>query len=255
MIGLIRKDMYCLRKNLKLLLGVTAGVIVIALLYILSSKYGNIARGYEVMAEESFLKKEDLLGMTKVVVYFSLLVPIAFLGTIVECFKEDWKAGFYKCMMSMPLNDAKRVGSRYVSCLLFALVGMAGSMLAAFLISLVSEDMPFINSLRYIVIFETVLLVYMSFIMFLLYWLGAGKADLIQCIPFVLVLIVVEVLMGKELASVPEGEEMQIISGLAESISSFVNHYGYLLFPGALLCMGISFLGSWIMIKRRKGNV
>lgn len=255
MIGLVCKDMLCLKKNLTLFFGVTIGVIIIALLYILSSKYGNIAIEFEEMAE---MEGEDfamLQGTTKAVVYFSLLVPIAFLATIVECFKEDFKAGFYKNLMSLPLSEAKIVGSRYVSCMLFTVVAMLGSVLTAFLVSLVEKDMPFENSFKYIVIFTTVLMVYISLVMFLLYLFGARKADLIQSVPFVILLIVAEGWFAMKLQTAPEGEEMHIFSELGSGVKTLVNDYGYLLFLGALCCMGISFLGSWLMMKRRRGNI
>lgn len=256
--GLVLKDMYCLKKNLTLFFGVTVGVIAMSLLYILSSKYGNIATEYEAMQTMESVSSEEaamLQGTTKAVVYFSLLVPIAFLATIVECFKEDLKAGFYKTMMSLPLSNAKIVGSRYLSCMLFTVVAMLGSIMTAFLVSLVEEDMPFENSLKYILLFTTVLMVYISLVIFLLYLFGARKADLIQCVPFVILLIAAEGWFVKKLLAAPEGEEMGIFSDLGESVKVLVNDYGYILFLGALLCMGISFLGSWFMMKRRRGNI
>jgi len=256
--GLVLKDMYCLKKNLTLFFGVTIGVIVISLLYILSSKYGNIATEYEAMQKMESVSSEEAAmfqGTTKAVVYFSLFVPIAFLGTIVECFKEDLKAGYYKTMMSLPLSDAKIVGSRYLSCMLFTVVAIIGSVVTAFLVSLVEKDMPLENSLKYILLFTTVLLVYISLVMFLLYLFGARKADLIQSVPFVLFLIAVEGWGVKKLLAAPEGEEMAILSELGESVKTLVNDYGYLMFLGALLCMGISFLGSWLMMKRRRGKI
>lgn len=255
MIGLICKDMYCLKKNLVLFLGVTLGAIFIVILYILSSQYGNIAKGYEMVVKEGQMDIESLNALTKAVIYCSMILPLAFLGNIVDCFKEDWKAGFYKCMMSIPVSDAKKVGSRYVSCLLFAFIGMTGSIVAAFLVSLVAGDMPLFNSLKYILLFETFLLIYMSLNLFLLYWLGSAKADLIQCIPFGIVLLVVEMVMMNKISALPESERMKVFSDMAEQLKGIVNDYGYLLFLGALLCMGISFWGSWMMLKRRRGNV
>ena len=52
MIGLITKDMYCLRKNLKTFICVTIGVITVAVLFLVSSRCGNVALGMEQMKKE-----------------------------------------------------------------------------------------------------------------------------------------------------------------------------------------------------------
>ena len=49
MTGLIRKDMYCLRKLLKMFFLVTAGVITLSVLLIISARYGNIASAIQEM--------------------------------------------------------------------------------------------------------------------------------------------------------------------------------------------------------------
>ena len=58
MCGLITKDMYCLKKNLKIFFSVTIGIMVLSVLFIISSKYGNVARGMaQMQREEKFGNK------------------------------------------------------------------------------------------------------------------------------------------------------------------------------------------------------
>ena len=68
MTGLIRKDMYCLRKILKMFFLVTAGVITLSVLLIISARYGNIASAIQEMKEEN--------GMGEEAFYYFFQLPI-----------------------------------------------------------------------------------------------------------------------------------------------------------------------------------
>lgn len=255
MTGLIRKDMYCLRKILKTFFIVTISVIVLSVLFIISSKYGNIAKGIEEMKAENELAEETFYSFFQIAVWLTLFIPISFLSMVVECFKEDKKAGFLKTMFSMPLDDKKIVGSRYISCLLFAAVSLAGSLSAGFFVSLASDVFKLQKIFGYVLCFSAILLIYMSFVMFMIYFLGVQKADLIQCVPFILLFIGAVIWCQKKIFSLPEAEMEVALSDMINSISDFMTEKFLLLFLAALGCMALSYLGSYMVIKNRRGNV
>ena len=255
MAGLVRKDMYCLRKTLKLFFIVTVSVIVLSVLLIASSRYGNIAAGLEEMKAEGAVDEEAFYSFFKVPIWLTLFIPLSFLSMIVECFKEDQKAGFAKIVRSMPLSCRQIVGGRYLSCLLFAAAGLAGSLTAGYFVSLVSEAFPLKELLAYILCFGGLLFIYMSFVLFMLYLFGVERADLIQCAPFLLLIIGAVLAVQKNLSSVPESEADAFFSGMIDSAANFMTEHFVLVFLAAAGCMLLSFAGSCLVFKGRKGGI
>lgn len=251
--GLIQKDMYCLRKNLRMFFCVTLGIIFLSVLFCLSSRYGNIAKGIEEMKAQSPMGEEVFYSFFQAAVWVTLFIPIAFVSMIVECFKEDRKAGFWKCMFSLPLSDRQIVGSRYLSCMLFALVGVCGSLLAGIAVSLTSQVFAFEKLCSYVLTFCAVLLIYMSIVMFLLYLLGVEKADLIQCIPFLAVFLIAMVVVANKIFSMPEESLDAMAITLFRKLADCLSGYSMAFFCVALVCMALSYFGACQVIKKRKG--
>lgn len=251
--GLIQKDMYCLRKNLRLFFCVTVGIILLSVLFCLSSRYGNVAKGIEEMKAQSPMGEEVFYSFFQAAVWVILFIPIAFVSMIVECFKEDRKAGFWKCMFSLPLSNHRIVGSRYLSCLLFAVVGVCGSLLAGIAVSLTSQVFAFEKLCGYVLTFCAVLLIYMSIVMFLLYLLGVEKADLIQCIPFLAVFLIAMVMVANRLFSMPEESVDALVIELFRKLADFLSDYSVVFIIAALICMVLSYLGACQVIEKRKG--
>lgn len=255
MAGLVRKDMYCLRKILKMFFIVTVSVIALSILLIVSSQYGNVAKGIEEMKADGLVGEEVFYSFFKLPIWLTLFIPVSFLSMIVECFKEDKKAGFSKTVLSMPLSRKQIVGSRYLSCLLFGAMGLGGSLAAAYFVSLVSEAFRLRELLAYLFCFSGLLIVYMSFVMFMLYFFGAERADLIQCAPFLVLIIGAVVMVQKNLSSVSEAETDAFFSGMIDSAARFMTDKFILIFFVALGCMLLSFVGSCFALKRRKGGI
>ena len=255
MTGLIRKDMYCLRKILMTFFLVTAGVIILSVLLIISARYGNIAAAIQEMKEENGMGEETFYYFFQIPIWLTLFIPMAFLSMIVECFKEDRKAGFYKTMLCLPLTDAQIVGSRYLSCLIFTMLGMAGSFVAACFVSMASDVFRLQKLMGYMLCFSGVLLVYMSFVMFMIYFLGAEKADLIQCVPFLVLLVVAIVVAKKKFDTVSQTELSAFSVNLIDSVSEFMTEKSWLIFLIALGSMALSFLGSCAVMKKREGGI
>lgn len=254
--GLIKKDMYCLKKNLQMFLFVTIGIIVLSVMFIISSESGNVALGIEQMkAENDGMSEADFYAVFQVAVWATLFIPIAFVGVVVECFKEDRKAGFYKYMMTLPLNENKLVGSRYISLLLFTAVSVAGSCTAAVFVSLVSDYFRLERLLSIVFTFAAVLLIYMSIVMLLLYVFGVERADFIQCAPFAAVFVSGIAAMGIKISSMPENELDGYIVKLINGFSDAVTKKGIIIMGIGLVCVAVSYFVSCKILKRRRGNI
>lgn len=255
MTGLIKKDMYCLKEHIKEFLIVTISVIVIGVLFIISARYGNVAKAVvEIKAENGF-SDEAVYSFFKAAIWLILLIPVCYVSVIVECFKEDKKAGFFKSMMCFPLSGKKMVGSRYISCMMFFGVSVASSLLAGFFVSLATDAYSFSELVRYVFMFSALLLMYMSFVLFFIYFLGVEKADLIQCVPFVILLAAAFGFIYKKLSAAAEVEWDTLLVQLEKTISNFITEKGIICFLIGLGCMALSFLGSCSVLKQRKGNI
>ena len=117
--GLIIKDLYCLKKEIRLFIGITIGSAIVSILFLLSVRHGNIADALADIQKTEMIGSDLLLSLTDMLALFVIYLPIALAASLVECFKEDTKAEFSKVMLSMPISYKKIVGSRYVTCLLF----------------------------------------------------------------------------------------------------------------------------------------
>ena len=91
---------------------------------------------------------------------------------------------------------------------------------------------------------------YMSFVMFMIYFLGAEKADLIQCVPFLLLLVAAIVVVKRKFSTISQADVKFI-----DSVSEFMTEKSWLVFMIALGCMALSFWGSCAVMKKRKGGI
>lgn len=245
MVGLIYKDLCCLRKNIKAFVLVTFVTIVLSVLFILSIKYGNVALMIADMSEEEFF------GMFQTAIWCVLILPIASSAMIQECFKEDTNANFKKCLYAMPVKEESVVGGRYMSGLAFLFLGFLGTLVASFCISLSTDTIKFTQLLSYCVTFLAVLIVYEAFVMFVLYTVEGKKADLIQCIPLVVLLFGFGYFFVNEINDMTDEQFMEFSMNIMNKANDMMMKYCIWILLGALFLMGISYAGSVIVQKKR----
>lgn len=252
MFGLIRKDIYYLKKNLKLFAIVNTGIIMIAVLFVLSCRFGNMKMVMEEMIVEGGFTKQQNETLLKMAIEAILFIPIAFVSMIVECFKEDKKASFNKQLLSLPIDNKQIVGSKFFACIVFLIISACVSFLAAFFISLASDIYVFTDFIGCIISFSAMLLAYMSIVMFLLYIFGAEKADLIQCVPFVIISIVCSCLFSKKILSFKDKEFNIRFEEILGNGLRFIEDKCLILFIGALVIFILSYLGACFLFEKRK---
>ena len=102
MIGLIYKDVICLKKNLKLFVAVGIGVLLLAVMFALSCKMGNIADGLKNYDATDTMGLELLITVIDIAMHMVLFIPVAFIGNIIDCFLADYKAGFNNSLRGLP---------------------------------------------------------------------------------------------------------------------------------------------------------
>lgn len=253
--GLIIKDLYCLKKEIRLFLGITIGSAIVSILFLLSVRHGNIADALADIQKTEMIGSDLLLSLTDMLALFVIYLPIALASSMVECFKEDTKAEFSKVMLSMPISYKKIVGSRYVTCLLFFGTCFLSATFCNVLVTSVSDTLEFISVLKGTFCACAIFMIYMSLIMFLLYLLGTKRADMIQSVPFLLVFFVGVIRFAKKMEVQSETEAFSGMFEMVNSGKEFMEKQGLKMFAIALFCMLLSYFLSVKILENKRGMI
>lgn len=269
--GLIKKDFYCLKKFMKLILLVSLGTIYLAVLFTLSARYGNVAKSISETAvtaaqarAEELLTEEEFYAIYTYVIWVILLLPLALMGNIVDCFREDRRAGFGKLCFSLPAREKQIAGARYISCLLYALLGIIASVTSALSVSLASDRLQFPELLSVVFTFASILLMFVSVVMPLTYLLGADRLDVIQVGTVGAFLAALAILniptlkkIGEEIVAAEGGQgggDMSTFNELIDRLREFLTTKGLFVFLAAALFFLVSYFCSVAILKTKGGR-
>lgn len=253
--GLIYKDILCLKKNLKMFSLVTFGIVSLAVMYVISSKHGNVA---DFMSKTDFgedtMTKTLLLSMLNMALLIVINIPMAFIGNILDCFNEDKKAGFHNILFALPISKRKIVAARYASLLLYLLLGFVCTGVSAVTISIVSDEYTFFEIMGTVFSFAGANLVYMSIVMPLLYFFGQAKGEIILIAPIGIALIGVGAYLINKFENIPdELFDMESLKFM-NSFIDFITSKGIFVFLAGAGCLLCSYLIS-VVAFNRKGDL
>ena len=253
--GLIIKDFYCLKKEVLLYLGTTIAVCVLSVLFVLSTKYGNIADAIADIQKTEMITAESLIKMTDFMILLAIVLPIALMGCITECFKADKKADYSKVLYSFPMNCKEIVGSRYLTCIIFSGGCIVSSVFCGIIISSVSETIVFTKLLGCIISFCAGFLIYMSLVMFLLYFFEAKCADIIQAAPLLLILFLAMMKTAQRVEQIADADFEREMTGMINEIRGFLEEQFVLLGMISVASMFVSYCLSVLIMKKKKEAV
>lgn len=135
--GLILKDIYCLRTQLKTYIIVLVGSLVLGILISLSSEYGNLKPDV-FMGEETTVSEDDIAAYNVILGGATLLALILPMGIGVDgtrSFHMDEKANFKDVLRTLPVTPQEIVLAKFCSVYGFLLLSYLSSLLVALLIS------------------------------------------------------------------------------------------------------------------------
>ena len=156
--GLIIKDLLCLKKQLMTYIYIVCGVIAVAFMFVLSTKYGNLANVAKSIEESGI----DVKLVLKIMIMFFMVLPVACMSNVSDLFEYDKSASFYKVAASMPVSAGKRVLSRFLTIIAFAVLGIGIDTVIAAVISGVSDIIVFSKCVCSLISIASCLLMYMS---------------------------------------------------------------------------------------------
>ena len=140
--GLIYKDMLLMRSKWRFLIVTSFLCVFVGILFVISSKYGNIARLSEAMAAS--VKTEDdkmiVSSLPNYIYYLILFLPMAASEAISTCFGSDSDSSFSKVFYSVPLSPAQKVSSRFISVIMCLCVGLTASTISAVTVGILSDS-------------------------------------------------------------------------------------------------------------------
>lgn len=252
--GLLLKDFYCLKNSLKSFCVLTLGVIVIGVMFAISIRHGNMAVAVEETVANGDMTAEGMYDMFRMGVWLVLLIPIAFVGSIEDCFKADRNAKFDKQLFSMPVKTSQIVGARYLACLIYAGVGVSASVIAAICISSATKHYPLSELLAVIGTFAAVFVALQGLSMMMNYLMAGQYVKYVQTVAIIIGYIVIVICMNTVLGDMSE-EQMDVFMVKAwENTRNFLTQYTGIFCVVALVVFGIAYCISVRIVEKRRGK-
>lgn len=249
--GLIYKDFMCLRKNLRTFALISVGALIIGVMFLLSSKYGNLAEELALLEQDDRMEGLITTKAMEIGMWFVVMLPIGFITDVHQCFKEDARVGFGKVLSGMALSHRQIVGSRYLTTLIYGGLGMAVALVCAFFVNLVPMDMELGNLFLGTLTIVAIAFLYMSFYLFMVYLCGTRRAELIQMLPLVLVFVVIGVGMSK-VGGMSDEEMNRLMLAFGDKMIWFLQNGYKALIPACVVAMFLSYAGSVASMKRQR---
>ncbi|MCH5271176.1 MAG: ABC-2 transporter permease [Lachnospiraceae bacterium] len=260
--GLIIKDLMCLKKQLTVFVYVLVGVLIVSVMYVLSARYGNIARAGAEMLVENDMSEIDVKNLSSMALVFFMLLPIAVIGDMANVFEADGKAGFNKVAGAFPVPLRTRLLSRYITiCALFSL-GVLIDILIALVLSTLTDLISLSDFLGIIVSAASVMSIYSALVIFFCLVFGYGKEQYAQICSLgtmVLSLILLQWKSVKRILTVitesnPVAAE-SIDSSFIWGALDFIKEKAWILFLIAATVSILSYGASLLVAERKRGVI
>lgn len=257
--GLIIKDLMCLRKQRITFIYIVFVVLIVSVMFVLSAKFGNIALAGKEMMAENTMQEIDIKNLSSMALILFMLLPIAMVGDVSSIFSADGKAGFYNVSAILPISIEKRVLAKYITVLLFFGIGVATDIAIAFVLSLFTDIISFIEFFEIIITSASALFIYGVLICLYMFILGYGKesfAQLSSILTIILIVILANFKRAKMLFISCFSENSQVLDvNPLEIVTNFVKNKSLLVFTIAIIVGLLSYVLSVFIAKRKRGII
>ena len=255
--GLILKDLMCLRKQLTSFCFVMAGVLVASVMYVLSARFGAMAKVGQEMLKES-ASQVDVRNIGSMVLVMFMLLPIASVGDMLYVFLADGKAGFGKVSASLPLPLKKRMLARFLTIYAMFGIGVAVDLLLAFLLSCLTDMLKFREFFGIIISGASVMSIYSVLVILFCVVFGYGKEQYAQCAALLTMLTAVVLVNFDKVKRFVV--ETLIRENKAESTDfwaplDFIRDKGYVLFLIAAAVSVLAYCLAYRIADRKRGVI
>ena len=183
--GLILKDLMCLKKQLTTFAYVLAGTVAISILYVLSTRFGNLAAvGEQLMDDTNQLSQVDVKNLGAQAMVLFMLLPLVCVGDLMNVFVADGKAGFFRVSASFPVPLHRRLLARFLTIYTLFGIGVLVDTLLAMLLCTLTDIMSLSQFLGVIFSGASILSIYSALMILFCVLLGYGKEQYAQFLAF-----------------------------------------------------------------------
>ena len=247
--GLIIKDLYCLKKQFVTFAFLISGVVAVAIMFVLSERYGNLRFAVSGMQEAGL----DIASIVKISVMFFMLLPLVCTGNIADIFAYDKAASFYKTGASLPVPAEKRVLSKFVTAAAFLSAGLLVDVLMATVISSVSDIIVFSKCAGALVSLSACMLIYMSCVITLNY---AGVSSLYSSfLPLAAAVIIVLAFRAKNIINALTNDDFGSMGRFFRSVINALETRPLVFLAAAAVFSAVCWYASVRIADRKRGVV
>lgn len=252
--GLLIKDFFCLKRQFYTFLTEMAGSFIVSVLFGLSSRYGNLALEFQSMLSDGDMTEDGVMLLIRYVLFFFLLIPMAFTGNVADVFLDDKNASFQKLASAMPISIAKRVAARYMTGLSFTLLGFVMATMIALALSSLTELVSFGELFGVLVSFASFMVIYLAIFIVFEYLLGVDKTAICQILPIIIIgLVLIIPHIGEVSKMFLEGDVTSFVLRKFQGIQDFLTNQSYLAAITAIALLAGSYGISVGIAKRKRG--
>lgn len=232
-----------------------AGSFIVSVLFVLSSRYGNLALEFQSMLSDGDMTEDGVMLLIRYVLFFFLLIPMAFTGNVADVFLDDKNASFQKLASALPISIAKRVAARYMTGLSFTLLGFVMATMIALVLSGLTELVSFGELFGVLVSFASFMVIYLAIFIVFEYLLGVDKTAICQILPIIIIGLVLIIPHIGEVWKIFLEEDVALVLRKVQGIQDFLTNQSYLAAIAAIALLAESYGISVGIAKRKRGVV
>lgn len=256
MMGLVIKDLMCMKKTLRLFVYVVVSAFAISIMVVLSEKFGNIAKMLTNMLENGE-SEIDVISISQLIVIMFLMLPLGAILDFSIIFRADRKAGFMAVSSSLPVSVEKRVLAKYITVLMLFGLGIIVDAVLAVILSNLSKLISLKEYLGIIVSFASVQLMVSALIILFCMLFKGGHED------YATICAIITLVAVWALLNFKKTKEMltTMFSGGYETenpfiaLIDFLMNKSYILVLAAVVTVVISYFASVLIAKRKRGII
>lgn len=251
--GLLIKDFFCLKKQLINYLFVIVGVIVVSILFVLSYNFGNIHAQFTQLIDSGESTEAGVTMIASNVLLLFMLIPIACTGDITNLITDDEKASFYKVASALPVSVSIRVASRFLAGYLFIAIGVVVDVIMSMVISSLTGIISLEKFCGVIISFASIMILYVSLFLLLVYVLGKGKTTYAGVIPLLVGVIVYGWVHFDRLRAFLMDNNDDALMEIYQRTTGFMFYRSYLLLLAAVVVSFAAYTAAVWIAKRKRG--
>lgn len=175
--GLIIKDLLCMRKSLLVFIYVILSVFVVSVMFVLSSRFGNIATSMAQSVKDGSITSVDVKAISVYVLAIFMFIPMAVCADLSVTFKLDNLASFNKVSTILPVSVFKRVLAKYLTVFIMIGIGAVCDIIMAGCLSVLTDAVNFMEFIGIITSSVAIMLIFISISITYLYLFKAGTED------------------------------------------------------------------------------